>query len=81
MVDADEVSRLLIDDICDLDRPRPDQRDLGEVLSERGTQVLSEVHWNVIKGEQRQRGKMNGRASEMITDTDEMLALAGKKGE
>ncbi|QDZ20389.1 NADPH:adrenodoxin oxidoreductase [Chloropicon primus] len=79
MVDADEVSRVIVDDMVSSEGgegPPGEALDLMEVLSERGVQVVGMAQWKAVREEERRRGQACGRAMEKLTRVEEILGLA-----
>ncbi len=82
MVDADEVSSVLLGDAVALPPAAETaasgaKRDLGDLLAERSVAAVSEAGWARIREEQLARGRAAGRASEeKITEVAQMLTLA-----
>ena len=55
------------------------RRALERLLQDRQVPTVTFDDWKVIEAEEKRRGALSSKASEKITDTDEILSILGKK--
>ena len=74
--DATETVDLLLEDVRVGRLPRPDGAEIGDLLAERGIEVVTYAGWEAIDGVERARGEPQGRPRVKLTSWNELLAAA-----
>ena len=74
--DATETVDLLLEDARVGRLPRPDGAEIGDLLAERGIEVVTYAGWEAIDGVERARGEPQGRPRVKLTSWNQLLAAA-----